>query len=204
MKKRDAAIKLVTVLALLPAMFLGSCCTTHEGYGRYTLSPCDAVEVEGESYELTKSGSALVIDGHTVGRGIYRKTRPWLYVHAVGSDTVDVTFDSGSKSIYPLYTGSSASIFDVYAHPWEIARSTCAAFGGEHWLVAHRWSDTGVYFDLQRKVGNDTQWQLLQADIFVPASGAQVDVTQIQTGVKVVSFDGTAKTATVQFVALAP
>lgn len=192
-------------LVFIILIWLSSCCTTYTGYGRYTLSPnCGKVVINTDTFELTKRliQNDYVIDGHTVGRGIYRKTRPWLYVHDIdtANDKIDVTFDSDSKPSYPLYTGSGASIFQVYSKPWDISRSTCAAFADDYWLVAHKWTSNGVYFDLQQRQNNDdTHWNLVQADIFVNSNGTVTSVSQIDTDIVLTAFDATAKTATVEF-----
>lgn len=163
---------------------------------------CEKVTIDGHDYTLSLHGDDLVIDGHTLTPGIYRKTRPWLYVHKIDPDAhkVDVTFDCGSKPMYPLYTGNSASIFDVYAKPYDIEVSTCAAFEGNMWLVAHFIEDDGVYFDLQHDldpVSHET-WQLVTPNIFV-ANNTSVDVAEISTTIHITNYDAGAKTATVTF-----
>ena len=194
-----------TLLIFILLIWLSSCCTTHTGYGRYDLDlNCDKVVIDTDTFKLTKriAQNEYIIDGHTISRGIYRKTRPWLYVHSIdaANNRVNVTFDEGSKSLYPLYTGSSASIFQVYSKPWDINQSTCAAFANDYWLVAHRWDADGVYFDLQQRENNDdTRWNLVQADIFVASSGAITTVNQIDTDISLTAFDANAKTAIVQF-----
>ena len=194
---------ILAILALTLLVFLVGCCDTYEGYGRYTLKvDCDQVRIDGTDYKITTRDGELVIAGHTFDRGIYRKTRPWLYLHHVDGDMVDITFEQGSKDIYPLYTGSSASIFDVYAHPWEMTRSTNAAFADNKWLVSHRWSADGIYFDLQQMLGDVTNWQLLQGDLFVPGDGSEFPITDISTMVKITDFDPAAKTAMVEFTPL--
>ncbi len=159
------------------------------------------MRIEGEAYTVERRGRELVVDGHTVPRGIYRKTRPWLYLHGVDGDTVDITFDSGRKSLYPLYTGLSGAIFDVYAHPWEMERSTAATFDDDYglWLVSHRWSDDGIFYDLQRRLEGDTRWSLERGDIFVPGDASEVIVREIATSVRVLSFDPAARKAMVKF-----
>lgn len=202
----------LSIMKTIPSIFvfnlliwLSSCCTVYNGYGRYTLnSNCERVVIATDTFLLTKrlTQNEFVIDGHTVGRGIYRKTRPWLYVHELdlAGNKIDVTFDSGSKPLYPLYTGSSASIFDVYSRAWDISKSTCAVFDDDYWLVVHRWAANGVYFDLQQRQNNDdTDWNLVQADIFVNSNGTITNVSQIDTDISLTAFDANAKIATVQF-----
>lgn len=166
---------------------------------------CDEVSLADSVFKIIKRGGDLVLTGHTVAadhtlhRGIYRKTRPWLYVHHIEADKVDITFDSGSKEQYPLYTGASGSIFNVFAHPWEMTRSTNAAFPRNYWLVSHRWSGTGIFFDLQQQIGDETRWRLVQGDIFVSGDGTEVTVSEIGASVKIISFDAEAKKALVKF-----
>lgn len=182
---------------------LTGCCQTYSGYGRYLMRvDCDEVEIDGQTYMITKSGGDLVIDSHTFARGIYRKTRPWLYIHRKDEEEVDITFEQGLKDIYPLYTGVSASIFDVYAHPWEMTRSTNAAFPDNYWLISHRWSSAGILFDLQQRTGGVTDWRLVRADILVPSNGAEVLIGEINTKVKIVpsTFNLAQKKANVQFI----
>ena len=163
---------LIVLLSII--VLLAGCCATFNGYGRYTLRvDCDKVKIDEETYEITRQGADLVVGGHTLKRGIYRKTRPWLYIHHMYDNKVDLTFDEGSKAGYPLYTGASASIFDVYAKPWEMTSSTNAEFSDNFWLISHRWSDQGIFFDLQRRIGDETQWQLVREDIFVPGDGSE-------------------------------
>ena len=193
---------LIALVGLLVS--LTGCCPTFSGYGRYTMRvDCEKVVIGGETYKLTRVGNDLVIAGHTLGRGIYRKTRPWLYVHSMDGDKVNITFEEGSKAEYPLYTGSSASIFDVYAHPWEMTRSTNAAFPDHYWLVSHRWSDTGIFFDLQQRIGDVREWGLVQGDIFVPGDGGEVTIAEINTKVRIIlnSFNAAERTAMVEFTA---
>ncbi len=184
----------------------GSCaeqpdCKTYDGFGRYSLRlGCDQVKIDGEVYSVEKSGTGLQVNGYGIGRGIFRKNRPWLYVHQIEEETADLTFDSGRKPLYPLYTGLSGAIFEVYAHPWEMERSTAAAFEDDFWLVSHRWSDDGLFFDLQRRLdGDDTRWVLERGDIFVPGDGSEAIVREIATGVQVLSFDPAARKAMVRF-----
>lgn len=182
---------------------LTGCCQTYNGYGRYLLRvDCDKVEINNQTYMITKSGNDLVIEGHTFSRGIYRKTRPWLYIHRMDNEKVDITFEKGSKSIYPLYTGVSASIFDVYAHPWDMTRSTNAAFSDNYWLISHRWSSDGILFDLQERTGDVTSWRLAQPDILVPSDGTEVLIGEINTKVKIVpsTFNFAQKKAKVEFI----
>lgn len=182
---------------------LTGCCHTFSGYGRYMLRvDCDEVEID-DVYRITRNSNDLVLDGHTFSRGIYRKTRPWLYIHRKGNDIVDITFEEGLKSDYPLYTGASASIFDVYAHPWDMTRSTNAAFASNYWLISHRWSSTGIFFDLQERIGDVTSWRLAKADILVKSDGTEVLIEEINTKVKIIpsTFNFAQKKAKVRFIA---
>jgi len=192
---RNFLIMLITVAVAV----LASCCHTYTGYGRYNMKTCDRVVLDANTYELTRTGSDFVVEGHTIPRGIYRKTSPWLYTHSIGADRIEITFDTGSKEIYPLYTGSTASIFDVYAHPWEMGQSTNALFEGNKWLVSHRWNGDGIFFDLQQMGPSETAWTLLRPDIFVPADGTEVPVPEISTKVKIASFDAAGRKAMVIF-----
>jgi len=141
-----------------------------------------------------------VIDGHTISRGIYRKTKPWLYVHEITDSNVDVTFDVGGKPSYPLYTGASGSIFDVYSHPWKLSKSTNILFSNNWWLISHRWNENGIFFDLQHNMGNESAWQLVKADIFVPNNGSEVTVNEINTKIKILSFNRSEQNAQVSFI----
>ena len=194
---------ILRICILTITVLLTGCCSTYIGYGRYTLKmDCDQVQIDGINYKITMRSGDLVVADHTFDRGIYRKTRPWLYLHHVDGDEVDITFEEGSKAVYPLYTGVSASIFDVYARSWEMTRSTNAAFTGGFWLVSHRWSNTGIFFDLQKNLGDVTAWQLVKGDIFVPGDGTEVTVSEINTSIRITSFDAVAQEAMVQFTAL--
>jgi hypothetical protein len=165
-------IYLLAALSVLLAVLVLACFhgngKTYHGYGRYTLRvDLDEVVIGSETYKVTRQGDEMVIGGHTIARGIYRKTEPWLYVHNIDAenDKVDVTFEGerGGKKIYPLYTGSSASIFAVFKEAgWEMERSTCALFDDAYlvWLVSHRWSPDGIYFDIQIRTGDETEWDL--------------------------------------------
>ncbi len=177
-------------------------CQSYHGYGRYMIRvDCDDVEIEGKTYKITRRGNELVVAGHTLPRGIYRKTRPWLYLHHVSRDKVDITFEEGSKPSYPLYTGVSESIFDPYVRPWPVIHSTNVEFPDNYWLVSHRWSDRGIFFDLHQQLGDVTRWRLVRGDIFVPGDGTEISIEEISTKVKVLSFDPRGKKARVQFVA---
>ncbi len=138
-------LRLIILFSILLVPLTGcQNCPTHNGYGRYSMKVgCGKVVIDGETYAITQNGDELVIEGHTISRGIYRKTHPWLYVHQIEGGVADFTFDEGSKDIYPLYTGASTSVFDVYAHPWEITRSTNFSFPDGYWLVSHRSSIPG-------------------------------------------------------------
>lgn len=177
-------------------------CNSYQGYGRYTIQECDKAKIGNATYKLSRKGNEWLINGRTLYRGICREKRPWLYVHHIEADKVDITFDIGSKGLYPLYTGASASILNVFKHPWEMTRSTNAAFPGNYWLVSHRWSDNGIFFDLQEQIGDETRWQLVQGDIFVPGDGTDITVPEIGTKVKVLSFDAASKKALVKFTSL--
>jgi hypothetical protein len=173
-------------------------CATYNGYGRYTMHiNCETIIINQIHYVLTLSDSGdLVIGSHSLLRGIYHKTRPWLYVHQIENNMVDITFDEG-KGDYPLYTGSSGSIFNVYEHPWEMVRSTCAQFANNYWLVSHRWSDAGIYFDLQKQI-DPTRWSLIE-EIFVPGDGSEVIIGEINSKVIINSFNAGSLNAMVQF-----
>ena len=191
-------VYLIALVGLLVSLM--GCCPTFSGYGRYTMQvDCEKVIIGGETYEITRVGNDLAVAGHTFGRGIYRKSRPWLYVHHMDGNRVDITFEEGSKAEYPLYTGVSASIFDVYGHPWEMTRSTNAAFPDNYWLVSHRWSDTGIFFDLQQRIGDVMEWRLVRGDIFVPRDGTEVEIAEIPTKVRIISFNAAERTAMVEF-----
>lgn len=195
--------KILIVLAI--PLLLTSCCRQFAGYGRYTLrNNCGTVTIGGIAYKAVydanrQGGGEFIINGHTVGRGIYRKERPWLYVHHIDRErkSVDLTFDSGEKSQYPLYTGSKASIFEIYEHPWQIEKSTCLSFSNNKWLVAHNWSSGGVYFDLQQMGASEDTWTLIQPDILIPASGESVSIPSIGASVKIQAFDLSNNKATI-------
>ena len=195
--------KRIYIFILAGLIFLMGCepaCPTYVGYGRFSLSVnCGYVEIDGETYSLTQRDDELIIAGHTIGRGIYRKDRPWLYIHQINGSSADITFEEGLKPEYPLYTGSTASISDVYAtDPWPITLSTNAAFPDNYWLISHRWSDTGVFFDLQHMGENLNSWELVK-EIFVPGDGSEIDIDEINTRVKIISFNPTDKMAEVLF-----
>jgi len=196
---------LFAFLSVMLAIFFVGCppCTTYNGYGRYTLRlNCDKVNIGGQDFMVSKQGTDLIVANHSFSRGIYRKTRPWLYLHHSTSDKVDITFEEGSKAIYPLYTGSTASIFEVYIHPWNIQQSTCAAFANNFWLVFHRWTEDGVLVDLQQQLSTVESWSLVQSDILLPANGNEVTVAQINTKMSCNSFNYPSKTATVKFTSI--
>lgn len=175
-------------------------CQSYHGYGRYMIRvDCDDVEIEGKTYKITRRGNELVVAGHTLPRGIYRKTPPWLYLHHVNQNEVDITFEKGSKPSYPLYTGASATILNPYVRPWPVIHSTNVEFSDNYWLVSHRWSDTGIFFDLHQQIGDVTRWELVQGDIFIPGDGKEIRIEEINTKVKVLSFDPREKWAIVQF-----
>lgn len=204
-------IQISVLLVLL--LFLNGCGSTeseedcniqrYEGYGRYTMIPnCTEVEIGTNVYKLNRRGSRFELDGHTLGRGIYRKTKPWLYVHEIDSDKIDITFDMGSKDSYPLDTGSSATIFDVYrSEPWDIQKSTVAEFEDSYFLVSHIFSEDGVYFDLQRNIDPETnvRWLLVEGNIFVKKDGTTTVIDEINTIVEITEFNYDTKTAKVKF-----
>lgn len=183
-------------------LFLSGCaCNTFLGHGRYTLKSCDEIEIEGVTHRLEHTGGQWTLNGErSISRGINRDVLPWVYVHQETNGNIDITFDKGEKAIYPLHTGVSASIFSVFAHPWQMTRSTNAAFANEHWLVSHRWVQDGIYFDLQHRTGDVTQWQSIREDIWVPSGGTEVSVAEIDARVRVLSFDSAAPSAMVQFI----
>lgn len=193
------------LLSLTIPLLLASCCRQFTGYGRYTLRDnCGTVTIAGVAYKAVfdptrPGGGDFIIGGQTVQRGIHRKERPWLYVHSIDKvrKIINLTFDSGDKSQYPLYTGNKASIFDVYEHPWQIENSTCLLFSDKKWLVAHRWSSAGVYFDLQQMGTSEDNWSLIQADILIPASGELVNIPSIGASIKIQAFDLPANKATI-------
>jgi hypothetical protein len=185
-------MKFLLLLSLFPLIFLLSgCCDTYNGYGRHVLRvDCDKVIIDGVSYKITRAGTDYMVAGHSFSRGIYRKTRPWLYVHRIDGDNVDITFDSGAKDIYPLYTGSSGSIFDVYrSNGWDISQSTCIAFVDKTWLVAHRWTNDGIYFDLQKNGDDVADWQLIKEDLLLSQPNGQLDIPEITAKVILTSFN---------------
>jgi hypothetical protein len=208
-------------------------CATYTGFGRYTMTVhCEEVILDGNPYMLERlGGGPLIIEGHTISRGVYRKTQPWLYVHDIGSDSIDVTFDEGLRveSVIPnhdlpLYTGSTdpndisndpdhkyipkADVFNP--HGWEITLSTDIEFSNGTWLISHKWSNEGIYFDLQKEsdrvfASNDPifgtlfEWDLLSGDIFVPGNETVVHIGEISTDVKILEFDPTDHKARVIF-----
>ena len=195
-------MKAILIVSLITAGLMTACCPDYEGYGRYTLKvDCQTVTIEEVSYQLTYSTSTdnYVINGQTISRGVMRKVRPWLYIHQINDtrNTVDVTFDIGEKPEYPLYTGSSGSIFDVFSKPWEIEKSTCLLFEDKHWLVAHRWDTNGVYFDLLHNLGSVEAWSFLD-EIFVPNDGDSHVISAVHVKIVIVEFNSAAKTATVK------
>ncbi len=186
----------ITVLAIT----FSGCCHNYHGYGRYQLRPsCDTVEIDGEIYEVEMRGNEPVLDSHTLDRGIYRKTRPWLYVHGIG-DSVDVTFESGLEPSLPLSTGSSQSISNVFDQPAEILGTTSAAFPDDYWLVSHRWSGDGFFFDLHQRLADDRRWRLVQGDIFIDGSRrAILNVEEFGVIMDVDSLDAENRQAEVEF-----
>lgn len=201
------AMKQSLFLLSIPLFFaLSSCCDDHEGYGRYTLGVgCGSVTIDGTVYELTKRGSDYVIDGHSISRGIYRKTRPWLYTHQVNttSDKVTLTFDTGDKPMYPLYTGSTGSIFAPFDRAWDIGQSTCVAFSDNYWLVFHRFTEDGVLVDLQLNMEPETneRWRLVSPDVLISTDGSSTHIDEINASVSIADFDLGAKTCRATFTA---
>ncbi|MFC2000377.1 hypothetical protein ACFLXE_06445 [Chloroflexota bacterium] len=172
------------------------------GPGRYTMrANIDRVRIGLETYMITRQDSDLYIAGHELTRGIYRENLPWLYVHHIEDDTVDITFEEeGMKAPYPLYTGADMHISsnELYDHPWEMRRSTCIAFEENYWLIAHRWSDTGIYFDLQHQIGDETMWEFV-GETFVEADGSGELISEISTHVKIDTFSAQQRRAIVVF-----
>lgn len=193
--------KLIFLLIGMPVL-LSSCCPEYEGYGRYVLKVnCQTVSINGDIYQLTQNTATndFIINDQTLHRGIMRKEKPWLYIHEINETvtTVDVTFDNGSKKIYPLYVGSSGSIFSVFSKPWEIEQSTCLSFADDHWLVAHRWADDGIYFDMQKNLGDVLSWSLLE-EIFVANDGEEHSIPEIFVKIQIMEYSASAKTATIK------
>ena len=188
------------ILGLGLLVLLAGCCQTFNGYGRYILRvDCDKVKIGDATYKITRQGTDLMVADHSFQRGIYRKTRPWLYVHQIQQDKVDITFEEGLKDMYPLYTGASASTSGGFTQPCKLESSTNISFPDDYWLVSHRWSDQGVLFDLQRRIADVTQWQLVRGDILVPGNGTEVQIAEINAKVKITSFNAQDKTAMAHF-----
>jgi hypothetical protein len=193
------------LLAIMITLLLRDCPPgqTYNGYGRYVLRiNVDKVNIDGNLYDVTMRAGDVVVDAHTLSRGIYRKTRPWLYLHQETDTRVDITSEEGLKEEYPLYTGSGGSIFEVLSKPWDIKQSTCAAFANNCWLVFHRWVENGVLVDLQQQTGSVKDWRLLRGDILLPDNGSEVSISEINTKVGCVAFNFQQKTARVKFTSL--
>lgn len=86
-----------------------------DGYGRYQmLIGVSVVVVDGKSYQVTRDDDRLLLGQNVVVRGAVREHHPWLYVHRITDDLVDVTFDKGTKPWQPLSTGATSPILDPY------------------------------------------------------------------------------------------
>lgn len=200
--------KLIIGIILIP-LFSTGCprrpCPNYNGYGRYTLSvDCESVRINGKTYQLkwAQDQNNLAIAGHTISRGIMRKTEPWLYIHMMDLQTkrAEITFDNGEKPNYPLYVGSAGAINVIYDQLVDIKKSTCIEFPDKYWLVCHRWKNNGVYFDLQQNTGDAEQWQLIK-EIFVPDGGSQT-VEIISAKITVTSCNEAQETASIRFAAV--
>ena len=192
-------MKNLLFLFISMSILLVSCCNNYEGYDRYVLKvDCQTVTIDGIAYQLTQSDATndFIINDETLHRGIMRKVRPWLYIHYIdeAAKTVDVTFDNGAKEEYPLYIGSSGSIFSVFSKPWDIEKSTCLSFADGYWLVSHRWGDNGIYFDLQKNMGDPRSWSLID-EIFVANDGTGHTIPVINVNILIENYSATAETA---------
>jgi hypothetical protein len=197
-------IATIAILLLATAPLLNGCDSRkpNVGYGRYTLRiDLDTVKTTEGVFTITRQGTELVLGGHSLTRGVYRKTRPWLYVHRIGEEEVDVTFDEGSKVVYPLYTGSLTAIFNPYLRPCDVTQSTCVMFKDGRWLVLHTWTEDGILADLLQQGKSNEEWTLVRGDIYIPGDGTEVNVVQLRAKVKCTAFDLDGQTATVVFTA---
>jgi hypothetical protein len=197
-------MKWTIVAAAAGAMLVAGCrpCKTYTDYGRYTLRvDCDKVKIGGEEYAITRSGEELYLGGHPVARGIYRASQPWLYVHRIAEDEVDVTFDEAKLGFYPLYTGGMRAIFKPFLQPCDVQQSSIIQFGEGLWLVLHRWTEEGIIADLERREGSDEKWTLVRKEILIPADGSEIPISQLNARVKCTSFDPGAQSAMVVFTA---
>lgn len=177
---------------------LSSCCIGNT-YGRYDMQVGQCVKIDGVKHTLSKQGNEYLIDAHTIKRGINRKYKPWVYVHEIKQGGVDITFDIG-KGDYPLYTGSSASIFSIFDHPWEMTKSTNASLGNNHWTISHKWRTDGILFDVQEMGSSNLAWGLVAADLFVSSNGNKELIPGTNIAVRIVSFDYANKKAKVEFI----
>lgn len=182
---------------------------TFKGYGRFKVRiDQDLVIPNGLPYKITNLGRPgpfipriLVFDDHTIGRGIYRKTRPWLYVHHINdlSMEVDITIEEGPNDEVPLHTGRSTYGSKVGGNSWvrEVTGSAVIDVDNK-WLVVNRWSDTGFYLDLFDRFG-DLNWHLIQEDIFVQQDGGNVEVPELIGVLSANSFDASEQKAVLQY-----
>ena len=198
--------KLIIGIILTQLFITGCCprrpCPIYNGYGRYTLSvDCESVKINGKTYKLkwAQAQNNLAIAGHTISRGIMRKTEPWLYIHTMDPQAkrAEITFDNGEKPTYPLYVGTVGTMNVMYDQMVNIKKSTCIEFPDKYWLVCHRWKDNGVYIYLQQNMGDVEQWQLIK-EIFVPNGGSQT-VEIISVKITVTNYNETQETATIKF-----
>lgn len=198
MKKQSFITVVLGIIFILPGC---SPCKSYEGYDRYSLKiGCDRVTINGREYTFTRQGPDLMVDGHSVDRGIYRKTRPWLYVHDTSGGYVDVTFDEGLKDYYPLYTGSLRSFFNVMTQSCDVSESSDLEFQEGKWLVLHRWTPEGVVGDVQQRTGSTEEWNLVRGDILFPKTGIEIFIPELNTTGRCTSFDLEARKADLQFV----
>jgi hypothetical protein len=198
---RRGALLLLVVAAAGAVIFIWiHRCETHAGYGRYTLRVgFDRVRIADEEYVVTDEGGVLYLGGHPLTRGVYRASQPWLYVHRIAEDEIDVTFDEAAKEFYPLYTGSRFAIFNPFAGPCEIGQSSCVQFGDSLWMVLHRWTEEGIVGDVIRRGGSGEEWTFVRGDLLIPADGTEIPVRQLNARVKCASFDPDERTATLVF-----
>ena len=176
------------------------CPRTYHGYGRYLLRlDCDKVVIDDVTYMVRLVDDRLIVQDHTIGRGINRKYRPWLYVHKYDDDKIDVTFDTGAKPEYPLYIGVSKTIGLSYDNNVKVDRSTNIACENNRWLISHRWTDSGFYFDIQERLGESVEaWSHL-GEVFVSMDGSYTNIPSVIAKVKIVAFDAQEKRAEIVF-----
>jgi hypothetical protein len=192
---------LLLILMTAGAVALTGCrpCKTYT-YGRYTLRvDCDRVKIAGEEYALTRAGEALYLGGHPVTRGVYRMSQPWLYVHRIAEDEVDVTFDEAKLGFYPIYTGSMRAIFKPFLQPCDVRQSSSVQFGDSLWLVLHTWTDEGIVGDVNRREGSEEEWSLVRGDILIPADGVEIPIVQLNARVRCTAYDPDEQTAMLVF-----